>query len=158
MAIKHIKGDLFSAPAGSVLLHACNCYGSWGGGIAAVFRRKYPDAYDFYHRHCVAQTDKKKLLGTALLIPTRSGAGDYLVGCLFTSLGGGATNCDDVAEILAATKASLSDLKRQLDAMPADQRPPLAGCKFNSGIFNVPWEQTEQVIERSELSMDIYSP
>ena len=157
MTVKHIKGDLFAAPAGSILLHACNCYGSWGGGIAAVFRKKYPDAYQVYHRHCISQTDKSKLLGTTLLIPAGSKDGqEHTIGCLFTSLGGGATNCDDVKQILQATRHALQDLQRQNETAAAPLK--LAGCKFNSGIFNVPWPETERVIDEVGLDMDIYAP
>ena len=155
MPPRHIQGDLFGAPAGSILLHACNCYGSWGGGIAAVFKRRYPDAYQVYRRHCVTQTDKSKLLGTTLLIPTADSR-DIVIGCLFTSLGGGATNNDGVKQILAATRVALQDLQRQLQQQ--DRQRPLAGCKFNSGIFNVPWSETEKVIDEVGLDMDIYSP
>ncbi|GES62242.1 phosphatase [Aspergillus terreus] len=68
--ITEIEGDLFSAPDGAGLIHACNCEGSWGGGIAKAFREKvwihpipvfellndsisqYPTAYKIYHEHC----------------------------------------------------------------------------------------------------------
>ena len=41
--IKYIQGDLFthSIPSSKkiILAHACNTQGSWGGGIAAIFRK-----------------------------------------------------------------------------------------------------------------------
>lgn len=43
--IKETEGDIFSSPDGSVLIHACNCQGAWGAGVAAAFRTKYPAAY-----------------------------------------------------------------------------------------------------------------
>ncbi|KAE8419234.1 ADP-ribose 1''-phosphate phosphatase [Aspergillus pseudocaelatus] len=51
-SISEMQGDLFDAPDGAALIHACNCIGSWGGGIAKAFKQKYPAAYNIYHSHC----------------------------------------------------------------------------------------------------------
>ncbi|KAF9885537.1 ADP-ribose 1''-phosphate phosphatase [Aspergillus nanangensis] len=69
--ITEIEGDLFDAPSDAALIHACNCMGSWGAGIARVFATKvrhaylklsadliklsfsqYPAAYKIYRDHC----------------------------------------------------------------------------------------------------------
>ncbi|EER37976.1 ADP-ribose 1''-phosphate phosphatase [Histoplasma capsulatum H143] len=50
--ITEIQGDLFDAPEGAALIHACNCQGSWGKGIAATFKEKYPAAYRIFRSHC----------------------------------------------------------------------------------------------------------
>lgn len=60
-------GDIFDGPANSVLIHACNCIGSWGGGIAAAFRLRYPAAFAVYRDHC-QRLSPNELLATALLI------------------------------------------------------------------------------------------
>ncbi|KAK4211155.1 hypothetical protein QBC37DRAFT_427521 [Rhypophila decipiens] len=68
--ITDIQGDLFSAPPNTVLIHACNAIGSWGGGIALAFRKSYPEAFKVYNAHCKRySSDPRKLVGTALLIP-----------------------------------------------------------------------------------------
>ncbi|KAM7182693.1 hypothetical protein V8F33_014098 [Rhypophila sp. PSN 637] len=68
--ITDIQGDLFSAPPNTVLIHACNAIGSWGGGIALAFRKSYPEAFKIYNAHCKRySSDPRKLVGTALLIP-----------------------------------------------------------------------------------------
>ncbi|KAK4904538.1 ADP-ribose 1''-phosphate phosphatase, partial [Elasticomyces elasticus] len=33
-------GSLFDSPDGSALIHACNCMGVWGSGIANDFRER----------------------------------------------------------------------------------------------------------------------
>ncbi|KAI6867842.1 hypothetical protein KC338_g3060 [Hortaea werneckii] len=66
------KGDIFAAPSNSLLIHACNCEGSWGAGIAKAFKTHYPSAYEVYHAHCTSH-DPEDLIGTALLIPTFHG-------------------------------------------------------------------------------------
>ncbi|PGG99706.1 ADP-ribose 1''-phosphate phosphatase [Blastomyces parvus] len=50
--ITEIEGDLFDAPEGTALIHACNCQGSWGKGIAKAFKEKYPAAYQIFRAHC----------------------------------------------------------------------------------------------------------
>ncbi|KAI6905562.1 hypothetical protein KC318_g12088 [Hortaea werneckii] len=69
------KGDIFSAPPNTLLIHACNCEGSWGAGIAKAFKTHYPSAYEIYHDHCTSHTPEE-LIGTALLIPTSHGGDD----------------------------------------------------------------------------------
>ncbi|KAH8433539.1 ADP-ribose 1''-phosphate phosphatase [Aspergillus melleus] len=50
--IEEREGNLFDAPDGAALIHACNCQGCWSAGIARVFRTKYPAAYAIYKTHC----------------------------------------------------------------------------------------------------------
>lgn len=69
------RGDIFSAPPNTLLIHACNCEGSWGAGIAKAFKSHYPSAYQIYHAHCTSHTPEE-LIGTALLIPTCRGGED----------------------------------------------------------------------------------
>ncbi|RMX94487.1 hypothetical protein D0867_13837 [Hortaea werneckii] len=69
------KGDIFSAPPNTLLIHACNCEGSWGAGIAKAFKTHYPSAYQTYHAYCTSHTPEE-LIGTALLIPAFRGGDD----------------------------------------------------------------------------------
>ncbi|KAI7141110.1 hypothetical protein KC343_g13890 [Hortaea werneckii] len=72
LKVVEAKGDIFAAPSNSLLIHACNCEGSWGAGIAKAFKTHYPSAYQIYHAHCTSH-DPEDLIGTALLIPTFRG-------------------------------------------------------------------------------------
>lgn len=154
--IKYVKGDLFCAPAGAILAHSCNCRGSWGGGVAAVFRRKFPGAYKTYENHC-AKHAPTQLLGTCLMIPTDisdPGTGDYIIACLFTSdLGGGGADAPD--QILRHTKSALGDLKEQLQELDNPSQPVYMP-KINAGIFRVPWEDTEAVLKESDHNYVVY--
>ena len=110
--ITYTTGDLFTAPEGTVLVHACNTVGSWGAGIALAFRDKYPAQFEYYKAHCKEQGES--LLGTCLLIP-----GDqHDIACLFTSKAYGKRK-DRPHEILAATKTAVEDLMRQNTASKA---------------------------------------
>ncbi|KAK4205807.1 hypothetical protein QBC40DRAFT_214856 [Triangularia verruculosa] len=71
LILAYQKGDLFDAPPNSVLIHACNTIGKWGGGIAATFKKYYPAAFEIYREHCQNHTPDE-LIGTALLIAPQS--------------------------------------------------------------------------------------
>lgn len=45
MSITYIPGDLLSSDC-DVLAHGCNCFHSFGAGIARQFKEKYPTSFD----------------------------------------------------------------------------------------------------------------
>jgi len=142
----YVMGDLFAAPENSILVHACNTVGSWGTGIALAFKEKYPTQFELYKAHC--NEHGQALIGTCLLI-----SGDkHDIACLFTSRGYGKRR-DSKEEILVATKAAVQDLIKQNATSK-----PLHACRFNSGKFGVPWEDTEYILEEMGVPMVVYSP
>ncbi|KAK2813822.1 hypothetical protein FQN50_000223 [Emmonsiellopsis sp. PD_5] len=223
--ITELEGDLFSdAPEGAVLIHACNCQGSWGSGIAEVFKRRYPAAYLIYHAHCNSHlstpqtrtittsststpTQQPRTLklpeGTALLIPPQPadylrhpvtvpaqqprgrgqgrggatiststtttvlrGAGKkHWIVCLFTSFNYGRQR-SGAGVILENTRLAVGDLKGQIEGMKMEKGEEgegigmgeLWGCRFNAGLFGVPWEETRGVLEEVGLGMRIVRP
>lgn len=155
--INYIKGDLFghTSKKAIVLAHACNPFGSWGGGIAAQFRKRYPDAYSEYALHC--NKFGPELLGKSYVIPVDGPQKTYIA-CLFTS------NFENSpAEIVEYTRESLKDLRSQLQNLKdveTDEEGKIVVSmpKINSGIFNVPWEKTESALkEASSLLFNIYT-
>jgi ADP-ribose 1''-phosphate phosphatase len=139
-----IKGSLFSAPHGSIIIHACNTKGVWGSGIAKAFAKLFPRQRDIYSAVC--QANGSKLLGTCLLIP----AGKYTIGCLFTSKSFG-QYVDSPDRILKATKTAIDDLIAQ----NVDKKP-MHMCKINSGLFRVPWKDTKAILKESGESFTVY--
>lgn len=146
--IKYIEDDLFNAPQDQLLVHACNCRGVWGSGVAKEFNARFNIEYNLYNRLCDDIYGKyliedpipgKKrgvysshLLGTAAILNR--------VGCLFTSFDYG-INVDSPEEIVKNTEKALTDLISKTTmkiAMP----------KINSGLFKVPWEQTEEILKQ----------
>ena len=140
-------GDIFDAPLNTLIIHACNCDGSWGAGIAAAFKDRYPKAYMEYVYHC--EEFDHSLLDKAQLIPPvdafESGTKDknkdeginepstsskdsrqtdgtevakHFVGCLYTSRGFGRRR-DRPARILQATAPAMVDLLRKVNAWNA---------------------------------------
>ncbi|KAK4453714.1 hypothetical protein QBC34DRAFT_394832 [Podospora aff. communis PSN243] len=141
-------GDIFDAPRRSILIHACNAVGSWGGGIALAFRERYPDAYRIYNAHC-KRSLPQRLVGTALLIAPRDGTRrEHYVGCLFTSKRYG-RNKDSPHDILRATEPAMKDLIEQILAEMAsgEEVGEVRICHINSGLFAVPWMRSKSLIE-----------
>ncbi|KAJ7693387.1 hypothetical protein B0H17DRAFT_1060001 [Mycena rosella] len=143
--ITHVKADIFAAPEGSILVHACNTVGSWGAGIATAFQEKYPGAFAKYKNVCRKQGEA--LLGTCLLIRGEH----HDVACLFTSKDYG-RRVDAPASILAATRTAVADLLAQ----NTDPTKELHSCRFNSERFAVPWEETEKVLVELGAEMIVY--
>jgi ADP-ribose 1''-phosphate phosphatase len=148
-------GDIFDAPDDTVIIHACNCVGSWGAGIAAAFRERYPKAFDTYQNHCRNSTPDK-LIQTALLIPPKDGEPRHWVGCLFTSKKYGRGK-DPPRQILDATVPSFHHLVKQMGDI-GDEIREMRICQINSGLFAVPWENSKAVIESLELDEGLKIP
>lgn len=131
MKIHYITGDLFKIKRtnNTYLLHACNCKGVWGSGIAATFKMKYPKDFTEYHEHCVNDGTEP---GSTLITSSR-------IICLMTSRGYN-TTLSSKEVILENTKSCLDELKKLPKASV------IYSNKFNSGLFRVPWEQTEKLV------------
>lgn len=127
--IRYVYGNLFNvAPVGAYLAHACNCQGVWGSGIAKVFKDKFPDDYEEYKAYCSYRMNPP--LGTTLITSNR-------IICLHTSdfYGKSVSEPDD---ILVETFSAFCELEEKLP-----ENAVVYSNKFNSGLFNVPWEHTE---------------
>ena len=134
------RGDIFEAPSHSVIIHSCNCQGSWGAGIAKAFKQHYGKAFKQYASHC-KEHGPDDLIGTAQLIEPvdaldigpgdrdsglddededgneisqgSSGRPKHFIGCLYTSRHYGKKR-DKPAQILDATKPAMQDLIKQV--------------------------------------------
>lgn len=170
--IREVTGDIFQAPENAVLVHATNCLGEWGSGIAAQFRRQFPAAYAVYRDVCQGKTSGRKdgerlPLGECLLIePQVDDYGDdakgkkYWIACLFTSMGYGGRITNEnpgrssEENILRHTRTSLRHFVTLLidqlgQNISSTNSPPneIWMCQFNSGNFRVPWEKSLKVVK-----------
>lgn len=144
--IEYHAMSLFDAPEGAGIMHACNAQGVWRSGIAAEFATRYPDAYAEYRKRCaVGARMDLPLTGKCFAISDDP----HTVICLITSQNYG-IKVDPPEQILVQTTLALEKL---FDVYPPIEgyraRPPadLWCCKFNSGLFRVPWERTEAILE-----------
>lgn len=150
--IEYRKMSLFDAPKGSLLVHACNCHGVWGGGIALEFAKRYPGAFKSYQAVCeMAERMSKEgwknnLPGKGIWIPDGNEESEGWIGCLFTSEGFGNTK-DSTKEILFHTTLAVYDLLKCYHELHF-QGETIYSNKFNSGLFGVPWEETEYILEK----------
>lgn len=130
--IEYIKDDLFTNKD-DILLHACNCKKTWGRGVATTFAKLFPHE-DRMHQHFDARP------GDYLVIdgPARK------IICLFTSEGyGKETDSEDT--ILSNTEMALNGLSSHFKNKEGIS---IASPKINAGLFRVPWEKTESLIEK----------
>lgn len=107
--------------------------------------------------------------GTALIIPPKpkdykSGSKKHWIICLFTSRGfGRQVSPPDL--IVNSTHSALEDLKNQLERRDRLHRESgwekpgkLFSCRFNSGLFGVPWERTRKLLDDAGLDVAVVYP
>lgn len=139
--IEYRKGDMFAQDGeGKIFLHACNSQGVWGSGIAKTFKEKFPQAYFFYQGYCIKMTElgmQASLSGSCFITEHKG----QMIACLFTSQYYGDKKSPP-ATILANTAKALDDLFERSQIKYKEIHSP----KINSGLFNVPWTDTEGVI------------
>ncbi|KAF2645398.1 hypothetical protein P280DRAFT_465247 [Massarina eburnea CBS 473.64] len=154
LTLSYHKGDIFSAPPQSLLIHACNTQGSWGAGIAAAFRTRYPAAYKVYRDYCLKTHNpvtKPVSTGTCLLIPpceTTNGKPKHWIGCLFTSAKYGKMK-DKPDVILQNTAPAMKECLAQAKVAVKDGNGvgEVRMCRINSARFAVKWERTVEELE-----------
>ena len=128
--IKHFLTAQDNADNPVYLAHATNCMGKWGAGIAKHLKRQFPQSYkdhkDFLHMNL--------RFGGQMCITSEN------IICLFTSIFYGYQK-DSPEIILEHTREAVSRLLQQLP-----DNSTVYSNKFNSGLFNVPWKDTEKVL------------
>lgn len=132
--LQTVKMNLFDAPKNTMLVHACNAHGVWGSGIATEFKTRFPKAFLRYKGYCASE---EKPLGKTFIVQDN----DYEIGCLITSKDYG-KKVDSRERITKSTILSLGKLFEVLKPYPI----PVYSNKFNSGLFNVPWEITFEIL------------
>lgn len=144
--IKYAKMSLFDAPPGSILMHACNAQGVWGRGIAAEFKRRFPASYTEYEAACKMSRRAHPgygAVGQCLLLEEEKG---YQVACLVTSVHYGVDGeYDPERKILLQTTIALDDFCLNWEVRSGGT--PIYCNKFNSGLFAVPWHETEFILK-----------
>ena len=143
--IQYKRMSLFDSPAESAIMHAVNALGVWGAGIAKEFKERFPNTYKQYNRYCTQ--NEKNPVGTTLV----GFENDFIIGNLITSYGYG-KDVDPPDEILKNTEKALHEFFEYLE----QQHVKNVYCnKFNSGLFKVPWEDTEKLLEHMSKSFGI---
>lgn len=124
-------GDLFTANH-QAIAHGCNLHGLMGAGIAAQFRRRWPQMYQTYLEAC--QSRKFKL---GSILPYQSGFG-MVVYCLGTQeYPGPDASLEAIREAIIAA----------LDDCYARGITELAIPRIGAGIGGLAWEDVRGVLQ-----------
>ncbi|MCJ1475523.1 ADP-ribose 1''-phosphate phosphatase [Lambiella insularis] len=161
-------GDIFFAPPNSVLIHACNCRGAWGSGVAKEFKIRFPKAFEVYNEECntpPSEFHQKSLLGTCLLIPPQDedlatpGDEGYWIACCFTSVDFGRKVSSELV-ILESTKKAMADLRKKMKFLEAKgaEFGELWSVRMNSGKFGIPWARTKRILEQCGVDLKVVYP
>lgn len=129
------EGNLFEAPKHTTILHSCNLQGVWGAGIAKQIKEKYPNSYHYYTSIC---SNKFAEIGTADCFVENG----QTIAWIYVSNDYG-KNVDSVEKIIKNTKLALINFEyyNHREKIYYVNSP-----KVNSGLFKVPWEKTEILI------------
>lgn len=141
--IKYEKKSLFDVKGKVILTHAANCKGVMGSGIAKEFKTRFPEAVALYEsdfRTTGQHTGSPPGAGNAKIYRTNNP--DIFMGVLFTSWNYGKF-VDHPEAIVKYTEYALMKFMRLMQGKPDFK---IYSNKFNSGLFNVPWERTEALI------------
>jgi ADP-ribose 1''-phosphate phosphatase len=143
--VSYLKQSLFDVPEREVIIHACNAQGVWGSGIAAEFKKRYPDSLKDYQDYC---DSGEYVVGKGKL--SRFSINEkHWVGWIITSNKYGKDK-DPKEVIKAQTALALHHLCHALyTSHPRSYNPEIVvySNKFNSGLFGVPWEETETILK-----------
>ena len=160
ISMEYREGDLFSADENSIFVHSCNCVGSWGKGIAAEFKKRFPEHYAAYNKHCKSHKPGD-ILGTALLLgPHLPGIKDKRwVGCLFTRPKPGKAPAskaeEDRTRTCENTTKAMDHLLCQIHEHGKNETGEIAMPKINAGLFAVPWERTVEALKQVGVPEDL---
>ncbi len=134
--LKYQKGDLFENLENKkriILLHSVNAKGVWGRGVAAIFAKKFPQAY-------LAYRNNPNVLGSGYIIEDSG----FKIGCLVTSNNYGKW-IDPPMKIVDSTYKAIKNLLDNINEESITIHSP----KINFGLFKTPWELTEEAIKNT---------
>lgn len=107
MSVKFCKGDVFAFSRPVDLAHGCNCRGFMGAGIAAEFKKRWPDMYELYKSFC-EKVPSENIIGDLFDYDEPNTGGTLAsrrIYDLFTQIDGGA--CADAFAIVSSVERML---------------------------------------------------
>lgn len=140
--LKYESISLFDAPEKSIIVHGCNARGVWGSGIAKEFAEKYPESRKDYKEFC----NKYDEAGFGGLSRNHFNE-KHWVGWLITSYSYG-DSVDHPDIIKTQTCMALMHFCKEIMSWhPGQEKITIYSNKFNSGLFKVPWKDTENILK-----------
>lgn len=147
--VTHKKMSLFDAPKESIIVHACNSQGVWGSGIAKAFKERYFESFKEYNFFCnMANQQRGTATGRASLSSFHEQE-PHWVGWIVTSHNYG--ELKDPPELIKIhTTLALHEFCQKVYTAHSREEYPTIDVysnKFNSGLFGVPWEDSELILK-----------
>ena len=141
MPLTYLEGSVFSDEEADILCQACNCQHVWGAGIAKEFKKRFPWAFTMEGASSWNPGD--------FSLYSLMDECNVSILCLYTSEGFG-KNRDSTSDILWNTHRALFDFWEYLDwhfQNTTLEDIVIASPRINAGLFGVPWEQTETILQ-----------
>lgn len=140
--IKYHEGvDLFSKLEtmnnDDYIVHSCNSQGVWGAGFAKTLKEWCPRSFLEYKEAC--RYNRRDV--PEMIISSEWRTGPYIVN-LIVSKGYG--NKKDSPETIVKNTSQLLVPRRFANSSTVRIHSP----KINSGLFGVPWIETEKIIQK----------
>jgi len=150
--IEYRTGNLLAGiPDTAMIVHACNCRGIWGAGVAAQLEKQYPHAFKAHQEYCHQEDNDDLGRSMAIFHPGPT------IGCLFTRAGyGKITEREEKIgyekAVLQATETAMTSMlegmSKQLQSGDlrfkniTEIRMPM----INNGHFGIEWDKTAKVL------------
>lgn len=153
MLVHNLTGDIidvFDAGKISVLFHSCNCFNTWGAGLAKQIKKRYPRACD--SDGLTAKGDPKKLGQFTFAI-----FGEQIICNLYGQYkyGRDKQHTDYDALLLALENARNWLLKMGRTNEPLGFPHGMA-CGLGGGDFNIVSKMIEYVFKETEFTVIFY--
>ena len=148
--IKYIDGDLVrDANQYDVILHGCNCFCTFGAGIALQIKAKFPQAYAV---DCKSKSGDKDKLGT---ISFTTDTTPIVVNCYtqydFRGRRAGVIDCDYMA-----IKSAMQTVKKEFTGKKIGM--PKIGSQLAGGDWNVIIRIIEETLEGEDVTIITWVP
>ena len=144
--IEICHGDMFESGA-EALVNPVNCVGVMGGGLAKVFKNRYPDAYEAYKMAC-----DMELVEPGAMFHFQRTDGLHLIHFPTKLHWQNDSELDYIVEGMESLVTTIRQLGIQSIAIPA------LGC----GLGNLEWSEVEPVIrdylEDEDVHVYLYPP
>ena len=143
--ISYVQGDLLTSDC-DIIAHGCNCFNTWGAGIARQMRIAHTEAFDADWATSRGDREKMGTFTTAISHGRR-------VFNLYTqySYGNNTKHCD-----YQAIRSSLQAMREYLEVWGETESSKIGLPKIGCGLAGGDWDIVKGIIEDVFVNVDVY--